>query len=191
MTPNSDQREWHENGHAAAALGRKLPVTAQQGPSHSSHHVLESLCRTVTELAMATATTPTRIRLQQGETTVEVEWPDPAAGCPGGAPPGPVAAADPAPAPEAAPDTLTYVCAPTVGTFYHAAAPEAPPFVSVGDLVRPGQPVGVLEVMKMMSTIEADTAGRVVEILVPNGQSVEFEQRLISVEPVDEEPDAA
>lgn len=189
MTFN-EQREWHENGHAAAAIGRKLPVTAQQGPSHPSHHVLESLCRTVTDLARATATTPTRIRLQQGETTVEVEWPDPAAPCPGGAPPA-AGPADPAPAPEAEADTLAYICAPTVGTFYHAAAPEAPPFVSVGDLVRPGQPVGVLEVMKMMSTIEADTAGRVVEILVPNGQSVEFEQRLIAVEPAAGEPGTA
>jgi acetyl-CoA carboxylase biotin carboxyl carrier protein len=63
--------------------------------------------------------------------------------------------------------------------------------VAVGDLVRPGQPVGVLEVMKMMSTIEADRAGRVVEILVPDAHPVEYQQRLIVLEPLEPlEPNA-
>ncbi|MDX2645436.1 acetyl-CoA carboxylase biotin carboxyl carrier protein subunit [Streptomyces sp. PA03-1a] len=80
--------------------------------------------------------------------------------------------------------SLHYVCAPTVGTFYHAPEPGERPCVSLGDLVRPGQPVGVLEVMKMMSVVEADVAGRVVEVVVPDGQPVEFQQALIALEPI-------
>ncbi|MDX3238407.1 acetyl-CoA carboxylase biotin carboxyl carrier protein subunit [Streptomyces sp. ME03-5709C] len=80
--------------------------------------------------------------------------------------------------------SLHYVHAPTVGTFHHAPEPGGPPCVRVGDLVRPGQPVGVLEVMKMMSTVESDVAGRVVDVVVPDGQPVEFQQPLIALEPV-------
>ncbi|MFD8077184.1 acetyl-CoA carboxylase biotin carboxyl carrier protein [Streptomyces sp. NPDC059718] len=80
--------------------------------------------------------------------------------------------------------SLHYICAPTVGTFYHAPEPGERPCVSVGDLVRPGRPVGVLEVMKMMSIVEADVAGRVVEVVVPDGQPVEFQQPLIALEPI-------
>ncbi|MFE0463186.1 acetyl-CoA carboxylase biotin carboxyl carrier protein, partial [Kitasatospora sp. NPDC058965] len=81
---------------------------------------------------------------------------------------------------------LTYVKAPMVGTFYHAGSPDAPPFVKVGDVVRSGQPVGVLEAMKMMNTIEAHSDGRVVELLAPNAHPVEFDQRLIALEPAAE-----
>ncbi|KDN80867.1 putative acyl-CoA carboxylase [Kitasatospora cheerisanensis KCTC 2395] len=75
------------------------------------------------------------------------------------------------------------MCAPMIGTFYHAPEPGAPPYVSVGDTITPGQPIGILEVMKMMSPVEADVAGRVVEILAADGTAVEFQQRLIAVEP--------
>src|SRR5690606_29266662 len=75
-----------------------------------------------------------------------------------------------------------YVVAPTVGTFYHAPEPGAPPFVAAGDVVRPGQQVGIIEVMKMMSPVEATVAGRVKEFLVPDAEPVEFEQRLIALE---------
>ncbi|NUS55355.1 MAG: acetyl-CoA carboxylase biotin carboxyl carrier protein subunit, partial [Streptomycetaceae bacterium] len=72
---------------------------------------------------------------------------------------------------------------PMVGTFYHAADPGAQPFVRVGDEVRPGQTIGILEVMKMMNPITADVAGRVVEFAATDGQSVEFEQPLVAVLP--------
>jgi acetyl-CoA carboxylase biotin carboxyl carrier protein len=68
-----------------------------------------------------------------------------------------------------------------VGTFYRADDPGAAPMVSVGDRIQVGQSVGVLEVMKMMSYLEADVAGRVVDILVANAQSVQFQQPLIAV----------
>jgi acetyl-CoA carboxylase biotin carboxyl carrier protein len=70
-----------------------------------------------------------------------------------------------------------------IGTFFHAPEPGAPPFVAVGDSVVPGQQIGILEVMKMMSSVEAHVAGTVREILVPDGGAVEFQQALIVVEP--------
>jgi acetyl-CoA carboxylase biotin carboxyl carrier protein len=191
--------------------GKALNGTAPGGPS-AALSVLEAVCRSATELAGAMPAPPRRIRLRHGQTAVEIEWPDPreqsaayASGArAGAAQPAPAAPAAPAAEPPSAPpagqtrvapeaqeahgahdsSSLHYVCAPTVGTFYHAPEPGERPCVSAGDLVRPGQPVGVLEVMKMMSTVEADVAGRVVEVVVPDGQPVEFQQRLIALEPI-------
>ncbi len=72
-----------------------------------------------------------------------------------------------------------------VGTFYRQGEPGAPPFVEVGDVVEEGQDVAIIEAMKVMNHIQADRAGRVAEILVENGEMVEFEQRLIILEPLD------
>lgn len=110
----------------------------------------------------------------------------PAPGAAPGSAPAPNAAESAAPAtdPRAAGDGLRRVCAPMIGTFYHAPEPGAPPFVAVGDLVAPGEQIGILEVMKMMSAVKADVAGTVREILVPDGGPVEFQQPLIAVEPV-------
>jgi acetyl-CoA carboxylase biotin carboxyl carrier protein len=69
-----------------------------------------------------------------------------------------------------------------VGTFYRAAAPNAPPFVEEGDTARKGQPLCIIEAMKMMNEIEADAEGRVVRILCENGQPVEYGQALIILE---------
>ncbi len=71
------------------------------------------------------------------------------------------------------------VTSPMVGTFYRAAAPNAPPFVEEGDTVRKGQPLCIIEAMKMMNEIEAEAAGRVVRILCENGQPVEYGQPLM------------
>jgi acetyl-CoA carboxylase biotin carboxyl carrier protein len=70
-----------------------------------------------------------------------------------------------------------------VGVFYRAAEPGAPPFVEVGDVVQADQQIGVLEAMKLMSRINAEHAGRVVEILAANGDPVEFDQPLLALEP--------
>lgn len=74
------------------------------------------------------------------------------------------------------------VTAPMVGTFYRAPAPDAPAFVEVGQHIRAGQPVCIIEAMKLMNEIEAETEGKVVEILVENGEPVEFGQPLFRVE---------
>lgn len=73
---------------------------------------------------------------------------------------------------------------PMVGTFYRSPAPDADPFVEVGDIVEVGQTVCVIEAMKLMNEIEAETKGRVVQVLVENAQPVEFGQKLILVEPL-------
>lgn len=88
-------------------------------------------------------------------------------------------------APEAGPSAegLVFVTATSVGTFYAAPKPDAPPFVQAGDHVDPDSTVCILEVMKLMSHVEAGVGGRVREVLVGNGEMVEHGQRLVSIEP--------
>jgi acetyl-CoA carboxylase biotin carboxyl carrier protein len=74
--------------------------------------------------------------------------------------------------------------APMVGTFYRAASPTEPPFVQEGEEVQPGSVVGIIEAMKMMNEIESDVSGRIVRVLVQNGQPVEYGQPLYVVEPL-------
>jgi acetyl-CoA carboxylase biotin carboxyl carrier protein len=76
------------------------------------------------------------------------------------------------------------VRAPLVGTFYHAGGPGAKPFIEVGDFVETGQQIGILEAMKLMNPIEADCSGRVLEILLADGQSAEYDQPLVVIEPI-------
>ena len=73
------------------------------------------------------------------------------------------------------------VKAPMVGTFYRAAAPGSASFVEVGDAVQAGDPLCIIEAMKLMNEIEADQAGTVKAILVENGQAVEYGQPLIII----------
>lgn len=161
------------------------------GPDGATH--LEAVCRSVAELARSSSRPPSRIKLCHGSTTVEMEWPDPVPVASAAVPsavlparscdPGPVSATE-AGREDKTDDGLSYICAPMVGTFYRADEPGAAPLVSVGDLVQPGQAVGIFEVMKMLSTVHADVAGRVVDILVADGQPVEYAQQLMAVEPV-------
>ena len=104
--------------------------------------------------------------------------------------PAPAPAAAPAPAeapvaeaaaPAAAPVADNAVLSPMVGTFYRAPSPEAPSFVEVGQTVRVGDVLCIVEAMKMMNQIEADRAGTVIAIHVENGEAVEFDQPLISI----------
>jgi len=72
---------------------------------------------------------------------------------------------------------------PMVGTFYRAPAPEAPPFVEEGQLVKAGQTLCIIEAMKLLNEIEADVSGKVVKILVGNGQPVEYGEPLFIIAP--------
>ena len=74
------------------------------------------------------------------------------------------------------------VVSPMVGTFYSSPSPDEPPFVSVGDSISSGQIVCIIEAMKLMNEIESDVAGKITEICVKNGESVEFGQVLMYVE---------
>lgn len=96
----------------------------------------------------------------------------------------PVATAAPgAPATaEAAEETGHVVKSPMVGTFYRSSSPGAKAFAEVGDQVKAGQPVCIIEAMKIMNEIEADKDGTVTKILVDNGQPVEYGQPLFIIE---------
>jgi acetyl-CoA carboxylase biotin carboxyl carrier protein len=72
---------------------------------------------------------------------------------------------------------------PMVGTFYRSPAPDEPAFASSGDRIRLGQTVCIIEAMKLMNEIEAESAGQVMEVLVENGQPIEFGQTLMYVNP--------
>ena len=73
------------------------------------------------------------------------------------------------------------VRSPMVGTFYRAPAPDAKPFVDVGDKIGPNDTLCIIEAMKMLNQIEAEVSGEVSEVLVENGQPVEFDQPLFVV----------
>ncbi len=95
--------------------------------------------------------------------------------------------AHPAPAAPAVPagsgDHLVPVTAPMVGTFFRAAKPDAPPFVSEGDMVETGQTVCIIEAMKLFNEIQSEVRGRIVRILVENASPVEYGQSLMLVDP--------
>lgn len=83
---------------------------------------------------------------------------------------------------EAAVETGHVVKSPMVGTFYRSSSPGAKPFAEVGDEVKEGQPICIIEAMKIMNEIETDKAGTISKILVENGQAVEYGQPLFVIE---------
>lgn len=113
--------------------------------------------------------------------------------------PAPVAAPAAAPAlpqalaPAAAPAALApvdteahYITikSPMIGTFYRASSPETPSLANIGDEVKPGKPVCIIEAMKLFNEIESEVSGRIVKVLVENATPVEFDQPLFLVEPI-------
>ncbi|HSH06586.1 MAG TPA: acetyl-CoA carboxylase biotin carboxyl carrier protein [Burkholderiales bacterium] len=117
-----------------------------------------------------------RVRIAKGgQVSVAPAWAPPAAAAPAAATPVEVSA------PAAVAETRHTIKAPMVGTFYRAASPDAKPFVEVGQAVKEGETVCIIEAMKLMNEIEADISGSIVEILVENGQPVEYGQPLFVV----------
>jgi acetyl-CoA carboxylase biotin carboxyl carrier protein len=96
-------------------------------------------------------------------------------------PPAPEPAPPPAEEKEAPVDEGHHIVAPMIGTFYRAPAPEAPPYVQVGDTVTPDTVVCIVEAMKVMNEIKAGMSGKIVDVLVENAQPVEFGQPLFRV----------
>jgi acetyl-CoA carboxylase biotin carboxyl carrier protein len=126
-----------------------------------------------------------RIRKAGGQVTfvapsappVAMPVPQPALAAPSGAP---VAAAGPQAQPADSVD-LAIIKSPIVGTFYRTPEPGAPNFVEVGDQVRKGQVLCIIEAMKLMNEIECDTDGELTSVHVENGRPVQFGERLFSV----------
>jgi acetyl-CoA carboxylase biotin carboxyl carrier protein len=123
---------------------------------------------------------PTKIRLRRrgAEPAPVAAAPAPAA-VPSPTPAPPPPAADAAPATKAPAGVM--ITSPMVGTFYAAGAPDAAPFVTVGSVVNEKTIVGVIEAMKVFTEIPAEVSGRIAEVLVKNGQPVEFNQPLFRV----------
>ncbi len=98
-------------------------------------------------------------------------------------PPMPASQPGPAETADEPDDGSVAVSSPFVGTFYRAPSPESPPFVDIGQVVSKGTTLCIVEAMKLMNEIEAEVDCKIVEILVKNGESVEFDQALFKVEP--------
>ncbi|MBC7892659.1 MAG: acetyl-CoA carboxylase biotin carboxyl carrier protein [Sphingobacteriaceae bacterium] len=100
------------------------------------------------------------------------------------APPAAVATpAAPVAAPAAASNLIT-VKSPMIGTFYRSSSPDSPLMVEVGDEVKPGKVLCIIEAMKLFNEIESEVSGKIVKVLVENATPVEFDQPLFLVEPV-------
>jgi acetyl-CoA carboxylase biotin carboxyl carrier protein len=95
----------------------------------------------------------------------------------------PAASERPAPGPAVESDGARTIDAPMLGTFYRAEAPGAEPFVDVGTEVDPGTVVCLIEVMKMMNSIQAGVAGTIVEVCAENAQMVQFGEPLFRIDP--------
>lgn len=133
------------------------------------------------------------IEIKEGEESVRISRGSSSAPAPIAyqAPAAPAPVAAPAPSPAAAPaaekpaaapaSDASAVKSPMVGTFYRSPSPSSPVFVEVGTHVKAGDPICIVEAMKMMNQIEADHAGVVEAILVEDGEPVEFDQPLIRI----------
>ena len=123
------------------------------------------------------------IKTNQAPTVVTASIP---AVAPLAAAPAPVAAAPVAAAAPAVSESDNYITikSPMIGTFYRSASPDKPAFVNVGDEIKAGQVVCVVEAMKLFNEIEAEISGRIVKVLVDNASPIEYDQPLFVVEPV-------
>ena len=133
----------------------------------------------------------TKVKIKNGEFSIELQKGFEAAAVPAVA--APVAVSVPAAAPVLNDAPVAAVCSevggdsiksPMVGTFYSAPAPGAEAFVKVGTVVKKGQAVAIIEAMKIMNEIDAEFDCRIVEILINDGQPVEFDMPLFVVEKV-------
>lgn len=131
------------------------------------------------------------VKAVSGQTIVHASIPTPVAA----APVAPIAAA-PAPQPAATPaapaapkvaadDTanLVTIKSPMIGTFYRSSSPDKPPLVNVGDEIKAGKAVCIIEAMKLFNEIESEVSGKIVKVLVDNASPVEYDQPLFLVEP--------
>lgn len=145
--------------------------------------VLKALRGALVGVLGASPVIPARVRLSLNGAELDVSWHDlpiPTA------PTVPVdeSAQSATSQPDASADGVHAVRSPLVGTFYRAGEPGSSPFVEVGDVVTCGQQLAIVEAMKLMNSIEADCDGQVVEVPVPDGSPVEFDQPLVLIKPM-------
>jgi acetyl-CoA carboxylase biotin carboxyl carrier protein len=156
----------------------------------TEEQLLRSLCEEARSLASGLRGPLSRLTLQAGDHSVEVEWQQ--LGVP--APAAAVGHAEPGEMPldvrevHAVTEERHAIVAPLVGTFYRSPEPNAKPFVEEGDIVEADQDVAIIEAMKIMNRVQADRAGRILKILPVDGEMVEFGQELMFIEPLDAGP---
>ena len=117
-----------------------------------------------------------------GTTTVAAAAPAPAVQQEAAAAPAPAATAKEPAEEKGIPENAVYITSPMVGTFYRSPSPDSPPFVKKGDIVKKGQPLCILEAMKIMNELEAEFDCKILDILVEDGQPVEYDMPLFRVE---------
>ncbi len=167
----------------------------EHGREHLETHadldeILEAVRKTAADLLAKSPVPPSTLNVRAGGVSVEMGW---AVAAPGTAPavvPIAAAAAAVAAVGPVAPAGET-VKAATVGVFYRSPSPGAPPFVSEGDEITLGQQVAIIEAMKLMLPVEADKGGVVAEVLVADGEAVEYGQPLFRLAAEDESVDQA
>jgi acetyl-CoA carboxylase biotin carboxyl carrier protein len=130
---------------------------------------LAAVRRTAADLLAKSSVPPSTLNVRAGDISVEMGW------ATGEAVAAPVTQLPAAPAQAPAGETVR---ATTVGVFYRSPSPGAPAFVSEGDEISPGQQVAIIEAMKLMLPVEADKGGRIAEVLVADGEAVEYGQPL-------------
>lgn len=126
------------------------------------------------------------IKTNQAPTYVNASLPAPAAPVYAPAPPPQTPSGTP-PTQEAIPQadaSYSTIKSPMIGTFYRSSSPDKPLFVNVGDEIKAGQVVCIIEAMKLFNEIESEVSGRVVKILVDNATPVEYDQPLFLIEPI-------
>jgi acetyl-CoA carboxylase biotin carboxyl carrier protein len=170
---------------------RDRPGQADPGTEAGRAALLAQVHRSVLRLLAELPAPPDRIRISVRDIALELEWPATSQRAPAQQSPQ-AAAGGASAAPAAGQAALTggspplpgdhRVTAATVGTFYRAPEPGAPPFVEVGDPIQVGQQLAIVETMKMMIPVEADVDGRVREVLKADGQPVEFGEPLFLIE---------
>jgi len=150
---------------------RLSPVQDSGHEPDDDPQVLERLREVVLGLLGGLAEQPASLRISTTQVELELKWPQALAEMPA------VSAGS------ATEPAGRYLTAHSVGVFYRAPEPGSKPFVDVGDVVLPGQQLGIIEAMKLMIPVEADIAGRIVEVIAGDGQSVEYGDPLFAVEP--------
>jgi acetyl-CoA carboxylase biotin carboxyl carrier protein len=179
----------HRLPRAVPTTNSAAPGFDEHVPDHTVEDVLTAVRNTAAELLSRSAQPPTSLHVRVGDVAVEMAWqPSVVTAAPvtvdGAVVPMPVVPPVSAPLPIPAGPTLD---AATVGTFYRAPAPGTPPFVVEGDEVSPGQQIAIIEAMKLMLPVEAERGGRIAEVLVGDGEAVEYGQPLFRLATDDSE----
>ncbi len=167
---------------ASMAAGKKASTASRREHEDGGHPVELARLRELAELATEFDLAELEVDAYGGVRVLRRSGAPAVAAAPPLPPPPAVHVAPSAEKAAKPPETGTLLTSPFVGTFYRAPAPEAPPFVDVGQTVRKGQVVCIVEAMKLMNEIESELDGKILEILVKNAEHVEYGQPLFRIE---------